>query len=89
VSVTDVVCSYYCYRSCGQETIQRFYKWAKAKRYKALRLYAIKPAVPVWNTNWGFQERDTVLLPNKKVQWGPVKRKKAPGDTIYRMTKLL
>ena len=67
----DVVCSYYCYRKCGTETIRRFILWAKKQGAKALRMYGTTASLAVWKLNWGFREAETILDKKGNIKYGP------------------
>ena len=100
----DVVCSYYCYRRCGVETLIRFMDYARQdhisvsssmpqcefKRFKALIIYATSGSQSVWRDRWGFQERDTFIDKHGICRQGPIKRKVHPDDPLsVRMTLIL
>jgi hypothetical protein len=44
----DVVCSYYCHRWCGAETINRFFVWAYQEGWKSIRISAVDTAHDKW-----------------------------------------
>ena len=85
-----MVCSYYCYRNCGAETLRRFITFARSKRYKALRIYATSGSQGVWKDKWGFQERETVVNRRGRCEHGPLQRLYHPEDPhSVRMTLIL
>jgi hypothetical protein len=89
----DVVCSYYCYRRCGAETIRRFMKYCTGQGIRALRIFATQQSMQTWQTNWGFRECETILQRGGKCVYGPYSKKSYPGETdedrTYRMTLIL
>ena len=89
----DVVCSFYCHRAFGAETIRQFFQYARNQGVSAVRMYATKGSRTVWGDRWGFREAETRLRPDGVCVYRPVVRKSYPGETeadrTYRMTLII